>query len=68
MTRDLLPPLRSALRWAGAMAVATGVTACGAETPDAYGNFEATEVAVSPEFSAPLMRMVAEEDRSYRRP
>jgi HlyD family secretion protein len=37
------------------------VSACDHPLPDAFGNFEATEVAVSAEFAGPLLRMDAVE-------
>ncbi len=44
-----------------ALVALLATAACSEEGPDAYGNFEATEVSVSAELSAPLLRFTAEE-------
>lgn len=51
-------------RWALLAGAVLAAAACDGDGPDAYGNFEATEVAVSPERSGPLVRFdVAEGQR-----
>jgi HlyD family secretion protein len=48
--------------WVAVLAfTALGVTGCGDEEPDAYGNFEATELVVSAEVGGPLTHFYATE-------
>lgn len=46
---------------AGVLALALLSSGCGSDEPDAYGNFEATEVVVSAEVGGTLVRFTAEE-------
>jgi HlyD family secretion protein len=53
--------VRRAVALALVVGVAGAVAGCGGEEPDAFGNFEATEVTVSAEIGGSLLRFIAQE-------
>ena len=54
-------------RWIGVTVAALGLAACGPDEPEAYGNFEATEVTVAAEVGGRLLAFGLEEgDRVER--
>jgi len=59
MTSPPRPTARAGLTLAAGLLL--GLTACQDDGPDAYGNFEATEVAVSAELSGPLVAFTVDE-------